>query len=1193
MGFTPNQTKAIETHGQNLLVSAAAGSGKTAVLVERIIEEITKENEPVNVDELLIMTFTKAAAGEMKDRIQKAIRERSAKNPRNRHLKRQSTLIHNAHISTIHGFCLEVIRNHFHAISLSPDFKPMEEAESRLLMQDALEEVLEEAYESGREDFLLMTEHICAGKNDASLMEIILKIYKFAISNPDVEAWFDKASCGYKDISEDNFDEHFMVVGFMKTYREMAKNHADNIRQALNVAKSTDGPYSYAEALEYDLEALEALQNASSYEAFSSVVASYAPANLKIPSKKGPYVDEELKEQVKKIRNTAKKYIKEKLSKAFALSKSDVVTILGESSNDVEELIKITRAFYYRFSEKKQQKNLIDFSDMEHFCLKILTSSDKIADEYRSHFKEIYVDEYQDSNLVQEAIVNAIARDNVFMVGDVKQSIYSFRMARPELFMEKYNSFASYEEAGENANGNGIRIDLYDNFRSRREVIESVNEVFGGIMHKEFGGIEYDENQALKYGATYYDDATDNGYDPMLYKSECILASFNSEIDPVALEARVIADKIRDLFSSEMKVYDKQINGMRPICYRDIVILLRTASASGEQLSRALTAEGIPVHVETTTGYFAAKEVSTLIDYLKILDNPLQDIPYAAVLLSPLGGYTEEELSIIRGEYEGGNLYDAMKHFCNVYPEDNLGKKVKTWINKLEIERDKAEYTSVYDLLREIIDGEYGEMVAAMPDGGKMMANLDMLLKRAREYGKTDYRGLFRFVRYIEYLKKNEIDYGEVSLIGENDDTVRIMSIHKSKGLEFPVCILSQIQKEFNFMDANSSIVLDVDYGIGINHVDRRRTKRSTLPKDVIASKIAANVRAEELRILYVAMTRAREKLIITGVVKKPDETLNKRPSVMNARSYLDFLLTALGPEKGEFVNILLSISDVIKLTDCTLTGEMTREQRYLGRLAMIKKTDENDVQTDPHRECGENSEKITGDTKTKLRERFNFIYPADESDNFVKVSVTELKKRSMKLKAAEAAKDGDDSIEAFDEPPIVPLVPAFLRETEEEYSPTLHGTAFHRMLELWDYSLGRDFASVCGYFDSVRDSMRMEEDFLKTIRPGEIADFLATNLATRMEGAFKRGELYREQPFVLKAEGQMLVQGIIDAFFIEDGAIVVVDYKTDKVKNKETLVQRYKVQLDYYEQALGALMNMPVKEKIIYSSYLKEVISV
>ncbi|MBO4901161.1 MAG: UvrD-helicase domain-containing protein [Lachnospiraceae bacterium] len=1250
MGFTKNQEMAIRESGQNILVSAAAGSGKTAVLVERIIRSLVRKEDPADIDRILVMTFTKAAAGEMRDRILKAINAYLRETPegkaqtqkngkaeggendividddaRNR-LYRQATLIHNAHISTIHGFCLDVIRAHFHRIDLSPDFRAMDDTESKLMKADVLQEILEEAYETGDTAFLQMCEHIATGKSDDEVEEAVLRLFKLANSHPDVDAWLDACLQMYEGITAEAFDEHPIVKEWMQTLHAVTAGLMNTAKKALETAQRPDGPQCYCSAITSDIEMVERLLQCQSFTEYAACIETYQPERLASVQASDP-VDQGVKVLVQNLRNEVKKTLCGLRDSDLKIDIPEAVLLMKSCRGDVSELIRLTRAFRDRLSEKKRSKNLIDFNDMEHYCLQILKENPGIAEEYRTYFKEIYVDEYQDSNLVQETIVNLIADGNVFNVGDVKQSIYKFRLARPDLFLHKYDAYA--------AGNGGLRIDLHDNFRSRPEVIDAVNEVFASVMCKELGGIDYDENAALKFGAPCYKDTpviesaektpggtpeesaeqtqcvaktsvinadygnvtqeseTSNCVDPdgqNQYVAEYVAIVEQEDMDAKELEASYIATRIHELIRSQMPVYDKRISSFRPVRYSDIVILLRTTKGWDEKFCSVITSYGIPIHSTSSTGYFTAREIVWLLSFLQVVDNPLQDIPLAAVLLSPLCGLSDTDLALIRARHPKMPLYQSLRAFCEEMTDpDNTDviEKTERFLSRLEEYKQKASYLSVYEILQEIIDGDYGRVILSSPGGQKAYANLNMLLSRALDFEKTSYRGLFQFVRYIEYLKKHDFDYGEANLTGENEDTVRLMSIHKSKGLEFPVVFIPAMHKGINYTDANAALVLDSDLGIGLFAVNsERRIKQRTFGKNVISKKLRRESLAEEIRVLYVGMTRAREKLIMTGMTDNADKPFGKAPALMKAQSYRALLAYASGEEIFHHIEVKTAMLE--QIVDTRMEQVIRNEDLHLGILRSIR-----DHGAYPEDSKDKESPAAADPVYDLLKERLAFSYPVDVNDSFGKISVTELKKRSMQLADADEYEDGEKTVHGTTDETPLRLVPKFLSKEAHAVSPTGHGTAFHRMLEIWDYTIDPELANVKAFFEKTAQTKRMEEDLLAMITPEEILTFLQTDLAKRMRSAALRNELYREQPFVIGLDTKMLVQGIIDAFFIEDGQIVVVDYKTDRVHSAQKLIDSYHIQLEYYGQALWKLMKLPVKELLIYSAQMNATIPI
>ncbi|MCR5357307.1 MAG: helicase-exonuclease AddAB subunit AddA, partial [Lachnospiraceae bacterium] len=866
MEFSKEQVQAIESRNENLLVSAAAGSGKTTVLVERIIRKVLDSGHPVDIDRILVMTFTKAAADQMRDKILKAIYDKMSIDPTDRHLARQSTLVHNAQIGTIHSFCLNVIRNHFQEIGLDPDFRVADEGECKLLRQEVLSKVLEQSYEAASDEFIYMTECLAAGKSDSSLEDIIDSLYDFSMSHPEPDEWLEKCIDTYSGNEDtDKENEPAWVSELIANAGLLVSESIAQEERALSLCNSPDGPYMYASGIASDIESLNTLNGCKTYEEYRSALAKVNFVKLGSASKNGPYVDDVLKERAKEVRDIVKKSITDLAKEDFGISLEHQRERIKACEGVVRELVRLTREYTRSYADAKRDKKVVDFSDLEHMCISILASDDgHTAREYREYFDEIYVDEYQDSSLVQEELLKYISRgNNLFMVGDVKQSIYSFRLARPQLFIDKLGSYIKKDDDG-TGSGDDVadrRIDLSENYRSRSGVIDSVNELFSCIMNGSMGGIVYDDAAALHAKAKY--PPVSEG----LQKTELILADTVRGMNQREHEAKMIAARIKELMKEQL-VFDptqEDPDRMRPIRYSDIVILLRTASGWDEKFKKTISDEGIPVHIMSRTGYFTAPEVSILLDYLTVLDNPLQDIPMAAVLLSTFGCMDNSEMAMLKTYFSSGFLYDALRCISEEEGRDDeafnvLRDKAVRFLKSYEEMRAMVHYTDVYNILLKIIDGQYGSYVKALPDGKRKSANLDMLLKKAEDYGKLSYKGLFHFVRYIEMLKKHDIDYGEANTIEENDDAVKIMTIHKSKGLEFPVCFVAGVSKGYNSMDASASVIPDSDLGFGIALVDpEKRIKQETGIRRAASKKKYYEILSEEARVLYVAMTRAKE----------------------------------------------------------------------------------------------------------------------------------------------------------------------------------------------------------------------------------------------------------------------------------------------------------------------------------------------
>lgn len=1290
MKFTPEQQRVIELHNSNILVSAAAGSGKTAVLVERIIRMICDGEHPADIDRLLIVTFTNAAAAEMRERIAAGIIARLEADPGNEHIQKQSALLHNAQITTIDSFSLFLIRNHFNEIGLDPDFRVADEGEIKLLQQEVLAQLLEDAYAGNfvpeealtsregygnegtvpemeaPEQFHACVEYFCPGGRESVLEQHILNLSRYAGSFPWPAEWLEERKNDYAA-----GDMEALVCSDYGQYLTERVNRTvegclEKLREVKRLCELPDGPYMYGELTEAEIEQLERLTSCKDLEEQAAKIPAVIFARL--PSKKDDSVDSAKRELAKAIRNSVKDTLSD-LSESYFKTPLELAVEQGKACREpLRMLLDLVLEFDRRLLAAKQERHLIDFSDMEHYALQILLKREKVEEsdgtgtdrtetkyrivpsdvamEYRQYFQEILIDEYQDSNLVQEYLLSAISgeeegRYNRFMVGDVKQSIYKFRLARPELFLEKYDT---YQETGDLC-----RIDLAKNFRSRIQVVDAVNGVFSRIMSREIGGIAYDDKAALYPGAVY------PAQEDPAYGSELLLirkpekgereesgigeqhaegAGVLVDYDNVRqLEALAIAARIKQLKGS-LQVMEKSTGELRPVRYSDMVILLRTTSGWDEEFKKILEQQGIPVYITSKTGYFGALEVQELLQFLRVLDNPRQDIPLFGVMQSVFGGFTQEEIAQIRSGGEGHSrkrmtLYEALKEVAqsgrtveegeeisageSAGEEAELSQKADTFLQRIGHYRDLTPFTSIRDLLQRILDDyDYLNYVTALPAGSKRRANVEMLLTKASAFEKTSYFGLFHFIRYMEQLEKYDVDYGEADTLDENADVVRIMSIHKSKGLEFPVVFVSGLSKRFNMQDANQSLIVDMDLGVAVDYVDSvRRIKNKTLRRTVLSAKMKEDNLAEELRVLYVALTRAREKLILTAVLDKADEKWELAQMTGQERlTYLDFC------EAGSYMDFLLPILPQTGIAVKTLRTEDLAVEELREQLRMGDRREQLRLIA-----CGETT--LTGDPEENerklmyLRERFAYQYPHPGLQKlYTKTTVSELKIAAM------AEKD-EAAFHTFEEKEVVPYIPGFRRE-QEKVSGAVRGNAFHRTMELLDFTYlfteSGLFTGCPNNYEEYRRgldknrlqnrleeflqretiSLRLKEEYAKAVSLPKILNFLEQELAYRMWRAQEQGLLYREQPFVLGIDAKrldpdlpegekVLIQGIIDVFFIEDGEIVLLDYKTDVIDSLEALWNRYNVQIQYYEEALTKLMQMPVKERILYSFYLEK----
>ena len=1262
VSWTTEQQQVIDLRNRNILVSAAAGSGKTAVLVERIVKIITDKNHPVDIDHLLIVTFTNAAAAEMRERIGNAIEKALDEQPGNEHLLRQLTLIHNAQITTIDSFCLYVVRNHFHEIDLEPNFRIGDEGELKLLREDVLGRVLEQNYEEPSEAFSDFVEGYASGRTDAALNEMILQLYEFSRSYPWPEKWLDSFVGAYRIETREELDRAEWLAPLTENICFVLKDCEQLLKQALAITQQDDGPDMYEKAVQSDLEKYEGLSRLTSFCELSGALSDIKYDRL--ASSRGFEGDPDKLELVKSLREQAKDVVKKLCRQYFFCSPEMMIEQLERTEPMLEEVVRLTKQFADEFAAAKRRKNLVDFHDVEHFALQILVDEEtekakKTAEEFRDTFEEIMIDEYQDSNEVQETLLRSISREergenNIFMVGDVKQSIYRFRLARPELFMKKYDSYSLEESTTQ-------RIDLHKNFRSREEVLTCTNDIFYKIMVRSLGNVEYDAEAALYPGASYPVSAD--------FTPEILLAGSNDELledteltDKKTLEAKIVAEEIKHLMKTQ-PVTDKAAGTLRAAHYSDIVILLRSLSGWEDSLVEVLNENGIPAHTVSSTGYFSTVEVQTVLSMLRLLDNPRQDIPMAAVLRSPMAGLTDEELAVLRledgsvpfheavlelaeGLYEEGgqieisNSEEDQKQGRNAdektenHIEITAHRKLLKFYKKYKQLRQLVPDTPIHELIEIILrETGYGHYVAAMPAGNRRTANLNMLLEKAAAYEKTSYKGLFHFVRYIDELQKYDVDFGEADMVGENEDVVRIMSIHKSKGLEFPIVIVSGMGKNFNKQDTRSKMVLHPELGIGLDYMDgKKRIKSPTIAKKAIAKQIDLENLGEELRVLYVALTRAKEKLILTGTLKDAPEKLEFFRQQANLSKAADRPLSYLTREGAS------------GYLDWILPAVLSYGDKYPVRIVEAAELvlDEVENQLEQNEDLTERIEEIeAADTQLvgQLKQRFSQRYPY-QTDILRKnkYSVSELKHRAMREKF-EA--EQEETIPAFLEEPVTPTIPLFIQREESVEQETanrgaLRGTAVHRVMECYDFASEK---SVHEQMEAMEKEEKITADMRALVREQTVADFVSSETGKRMALAQRGGALYREKPFVMGfteeelerygfgAGAQMieneaqtenaqqeimsenvsqenhmheedltLIQGIIDVFWIEDDGITVLDYKTDRVDTAQELIDRYATQLKLYADALErvfATRKLKVKEILIYSFRLEKLISI
>ena len=1235
--WTNEQLQAIKTRRCNLLVAAAAGSGKTAVLVERIIRIITDEENPVDIDKLLVVTFTSAAASEMRERIAAAISKALEKSPNSKNLQRQLTLLSRANITTMHSFCLDVIKNYFYTIDLDPSFRIGDETEATLIKNEILEELFEEYYEEDNEEFKDLIEAYSGSKDDLKLKEMILSLYRFSMSGPWPEQWLVEKAEDFNISTIDDLDKSPWVKVLKDSLRVELEGFLNMYKKAINIINDTDGLEPYLEAFNSDYDYLERAYASLNENLNSIYIALNSITFIKLKTvKKNQVSDENAQNTVKSIRDSVKKKIKSLIESTFEFTPQEALDGIIGVYPFMKSLATVTLEFSKRFNEKKREKNILDFNDLEHLCLKILIDRDennniipsKIAEHFMEFFDEVLVDEYQDSNNVQETIIDLVSRrrfeeSNVFMVGDVKQSIYRFRQAKPELFLDKYNRY-SLEEGS-----NDRKIQLYKNFRSREEVIEGVNYIFKMVMSQTVGELEYTDEEALNLGASFEevnDDESIVGGEIELHildKSgiikEKVEDSFDDDdeiakeeeedIDGITLEAKIVAKRIKELFEikdgKRFKVFDKDTKEYRDVKYKDIVILLRATKNWAEIFLDELGSEGIPVYADTGSGYFESIEIRTIMSLLKIIDNPLQDVPMIATLRSPICGFTAEELSDLRLLNKDLYFYELIKEVSEGIHEINeeLKFKCSKFIDDLSKWRERAIYTPIDEFIWYLyMDTAFYGYVGAMPNGKLRQANLKILFQRAKQYESTSFKGLFNFINFINKLRKSSGDMGSAKVLGENEDVVRIMSIHKSKGLEFPVVFTSGMGKQFNLMDLSNSILYHEELGFGPNFVNlETRNSYSTLAKEAIKKRIRLETLSEEMRILYVAFTRAKEKLIITGAssnLEKSisgwissaslDESIVLPSEVLKGKSYLDWIAMAMCKHTcGE------KLRGVTGATRELITSDFSKwDIKFWTKelLTVDKNLESVDKVEDESMFITSKNVVVDKEISRRLDYKYKFIEGAMLPSN---ISVSDLKKKEFTY--------GDeihDTVEVFKEKEV--LKPKFLKE-EKGLSAAERGTVIHYVMQRLNYDRVSTISEIKAQIEEMVLDNSLTEKEASTVWYKKIYNFFNSNLGKRLLKAYKDERLVsRELPFFTElssveykpelnkdvyVDEKIRLQGIIDCFFEEEDGIVLLDYKTDYVEEEKVdeIIERYRAQLKYYKDALEKITEKRVKESYLY----------
>ena len=1217
MNWTKEQEQAIYKKDSNILVAAAAGSGKTAVLVERIINKII--NEKIDIDRLLVVTFTNAAASEMRERILNSIykiidgddvKDEATIN----HLQRQITLLNKANICTIDSFCLDVIKNNFFEIEISPNFRIADTAEIDLLKQEVLEKIFEEKYENHDKDFEKLIKTYTSYRDDTPLKDMILKIYTYIESNPFPLKWLNEQieKFNIKDVKQDfsNTEWGKILLENMKEELEDCIKKLKAEERRLSFESELD---QYERVINSDISQLEMvygnLENwDKAYSLINNVEFLKWPVSRKITNPE--------KDRAKALRDKVTKDFKAKRTKIFTANSEDANNDLIEMYGILSKLENLIVDFDKEFSKNKRDRNIVDFSDVEHLALKILVKIEgdqevfsEIAKKYQEKFIEIAIDEYQDSNLVQEYILTSISNGkNIFMVGDVKQSIYKFRQAMPDLFLSKYKNYSENE-----TNENGLKIKLFKNFRSRKNVLDFTNLIFENIMGQKIGEIEYTEEEYLNLGANF-----EESKEKLVTEVDILDVSEESNLDEeieepdeeferiedIELEAKFVAQKIRNLIDSKFQVYDNKKGIFRDIRFKDIVILLRSTKNKANVFEKELTSQNINVYSDTSQEYLESYEIQVIMDLLKIIDNPYQDIPLVHVMLSCIGMFTEDDLLEIRLCDQNDDFYMAMLK-SRLSVREDLKEKIDIFLNKVEDFRDKNKYMDLDELIWNIYE-ETGFLnyVGLMPNGNIRVANLKMLFERAKQYESASFKGLFNFINFIERIKMGSGDLGAAKLIGENEDVVRIMSIHKSKGLEFPVVFLSCTGSGFNMMDLNNDILLHQKIGIGVKYIDYdKQIKYDTISKLALREKLLEENLSEEMRILYVALTRAKEKIYVTGIKKDFEKNKEKMSDLVDIYKKENGKINPILIKKYKnYIDWIL----LVYMYNFENTKEIMKVNTLKRREILKDLKTEEEEKIDIFKLLEENSKNVTDEEILELKNKLIFEYKFKGlSDIPTKESVTNIVHKNVgkevNLINEEEPLESKEDFEEENE--ITFLKPKFLIGTEEEkISSAKRGTLIHLCMKNLQFGREYNLEDVKELINDLEARKIITDKEKESINPWVILKFTKSNIWKELKEA---KEYHKEEPFYINIpanevmestlDENILVQGIIDLYYVtKDDELVLLDYKTDFINEGEEqiLIDRHKPQLMLYKRALESGINKKVDKIYIYSTKLgKEIL--
>ena len=1256
--WTKEQKQVIDSRNTNLLVSAAAGSGKTAVLIERIIELVLDEKNPIDINKLLVVTFTKLAASEMRERVSKAIEKKLEENPENEHLQKQLMLLSGADITTIDSFCKDVLKSYAHLVNLDNNIKVIDPSENEVLAKEVMQELFEELYENNDENFLRLVDLYVKKNTDEGLLQLLLNVNNFVNSHPFPDIWLnEKAEFFNTSTKDDNFYLENYILDIAKDvdmdlefFELSIKNNLKKIENYPELEKYLNIYNTLLDALSVVKESLKTfLKDNTKFDELKKSSYEFLHSDF------GNFRISKCDEEVKEIYNKVKKEIdglKDGIKESLESLNLNIENIKIESDliyPYVRAISDIVIKYKEKFWERKQKFNYVDFADIEHLALEILVDIDeggnikpsKTALEYQEKYAEVFIDEYQDSNLVQEILLSAVAKENNrFMVGDVKQSIYRFRQADPSIFMEKYENYYRVEDDIDSFNR---KIMLYANFRSRKEILEGTNLIFSKIMKKETGELDYTVDERLNPMASFKesDENVGGAVEILLVdeksddedEDEIILTDEYSEdfeeMKSFRLECIKIANTIYNMMNNKenpFKVYDKNLDDYRKVDYKDIVILMRSPSSNTKILEEVFLEYNIPIYAESTGGYFETFEVDTIINLLKIIDNPMQDIPLLSVMYSPIYNFTPTELSQIRLVDRELKFYELLTKILddeNIEIRASIREKISKFISDLKLFIEKKTLVSADELIWFLYKYTgYYNYVGLLDMGDQRKTNLMLLFEKAKNYEKNSYKGLFNFVNYIQKISLKS-DISEAKLISEDANVVKIMSIHKSKGLEFPVVFLANTNKKFNFRADDSNLVLHQKLGFGpvVYDMDKKTSFNSIMKKKIEKFKKNEQI-AEEMRLLYVAMTRAKEKLIITGRVKDYENLkeeistgIDERGNISNYKilkinNYLDWILSSIDnlTVYGTSLNCLgreenfLGNEDLkFQLNVNTKTEEFIEYQRIKEEIKtneIISEEDDIEVKQEMRT------------VKEFLEDRFNKEYVYKNVLNKPSsITVSEIKKMIQE--------EDEEKHQKYYKENFVLITPSFIHQGEEKvgFNSAEKGTIFHLAMQLLDFSkfdtedILKIREEIKLQINSFVEKNIMSLDEAETININWIVKFIQSDIFKEIYIANKSEKLFKEKAIDyniklknlfrdenISEDEKIMVVGIIDLFFEnENGEIILLDYKTDYVtkENLEEVKERYKVQLDLYKSAIEDISGKKVAKKGLYLFGINEFVEI